>query len=58
MVLGLPARQRPAVLDEGAGVEVADAADVRIERQEAAEAQHRRHPELDDLLPCTTPAQQ
>ena len=51
MVLGLPARQRPAVLDEGAGVEVADAADVRIERQEAAEAQHRRHLQLDHLLP-------
>ena len=51
MALGLPARQRPAVLDEGAGIEIADAADVGIERQEAAEAQHRRHLQLDHLLP-------
>ena len=54
VTLGLPARQRPAVLDEGTGVEIADAADVGIEGQEAAEAQVRRHMQLDQLL--TVPA--
>ena len=43
-------RPRPSC-DEGRGVEVADAADVGIERQVAAEAQQRRHLQLDDLLP-------
>src|SRR5262249_40552245 len=56
MVLGFPARQRPAVLDESAGIEVADAADVRIEGQEAAETQLGRHVQLDELLPV--PARQ
>ena len=51
MDLGLPARQAATVLDEGPGIEVADAADVGIERQVAAEAQHHRHLQLDDLLP-------
>jgi hypothetical protein len=36
---------------ERRGIEITDAADVRIERQIAAEAQHRRNLELDDLLP-------
>jgi hypothetical protein len=49
--LGLPARQAAAVIDEGPGIEVADAADVGIERQVAAEAQPHRHLQLDDLLP-------
>ncbi len=51
MPLGLPARQAAALVDERPRVEVADAADVRIERQVAAETQHHRHPELHDLLP-------
>src|SRR5215471_1405543 len=44
------------MLDEGAGVEIADTADVRIEGQEAAEAQLRRYLQLHQLL--AVPARQ
>ena len=50
MVLGLPAGQGLALVHERRGVEVADAGDVGIEREIAAESKPGGHVQLDDLL--------